>query len=162
MTGPNRRLWVAELRDTVMQTIASSPSIPKEMPEHTCACTRVLQPPTSILADLGVWRSFMFTDMSVSFRGRVSVEWYLRDANPRFASRLLLLLWGCLGICPHSPWVYAEVWSWMGHSEWLLAWKVHLKSGIEIENSLRHTPKYIHPTVSEHLLCPRDWGFRGK
>ena len=50
------------------------------------------------------------------------------------------------GIYPHRPWATVRVWSWMHNGEWLFAWKVHLKSSIETENS---------PGTAQNIFTPQ-------
>ena len=66
--------------------------------------------------------------------------------TPPFVVRLF-------GIYPHRPRATVRVWSWMHNDEWLFAWKVHLRSSIETENS-PGTPQntFTPQLVSTHCV----------
>lgn len=127
---------------------------------HTLARAHTHPTPTCIVAGLGVWRSFTFIGMSVCLWGMV--EGYLHDASPSvclltpppFVVRLFKFilidhgpLSGCGLGCTTVSGCLCESPPQEQHRN---------------REPIRHSPKYIQPTVSEHPLCSRHWGFRDK
>lgn len=105
---------------------------------HVCTCTHTPNPHVHSfrLRCVEIFHIYRYVCLSLRM-----VEWYLHDASPRFASRLLLLLWGCLEFIPidHGPLSGCGLGCTTVSS-------CHLKSSIETENS---------PGTAQNIFTPQ-------
>lgn len=154
MTSPNRSSWEAKLREIrMLQRLypLAQRDVHPCLHVHTFARAHTHLTPhvhSCRLRSVAIFHIYRYVCLSLRNGRRVS-SWCKSPVcllTPPFVVRLF-------GIYPHRPWATVRVWSWMHDGEWLFAWKAHLKSSIETENSSGTAQNIFSPQlVSTHCV----------